>query len=103
MGFGFSEMFESLSDQLGGLYDTLRRERETRGLAGLLRPIDPFNRSDVLTPLVGIAGVIAMLMLSGVAVSALATAIAALMALYFLLTQVFGYEISVAMPEPTTS
>jgi len=34
------------------------------------------------------------LMLSGVAVGALATMLAALLALYFLLSRVFGYEIS---------
>jgi len=99
VGFDFTGIFESASEKLGGLYDTLRRQRRNRGLSDLLRPVDPFNRSEVLAPLVGMAGVVMMLILSGVAVGALAMTIAALMALYFLLTQVFGYDISVAMPE----
>jgi hypothetical protein len=101
MDFDFKSIFEAAGERLGGLYDTLRRQRRNRGLSELLRPVDPFNRSEVLAPLVGMAGVVLMLMLSGVAVGALATTIAALMALYFLLTQVFGYDISVTMPDDT--
>ena len=93
-----NDVFGNIGEQINGFYQAFNEERSEGGLSALLTPIDPFNRSDLLTPLVSIAGVVTMLLLSGVAVGAMAATLAALLALYFLLTQVFGYEISVAVP-----
>jgi hypothetical protein len=80
------------------LYDALRRETRDTGVRALIAPIEPFNRSRVLSPIIAAAGVVSFLALSGIAVGAIVTAIVALLAIYYLLTQVFGYEISLAMP-----
>lgn len=94
MAWSFSDLFDTLGDQVQGMFDAFTQERQEGGLAALVMPIDPFNRSSILAPIIGAAGVISALMLSGVAVGALATMLAALLALYFLLSRVFGYEIS---------
>ncbi len=98
MNWTVSGLAEDLRSQVFEFLQSVRRESHESGFSALLAPVDPFNRSDLLTPLVTIAGIIGMLVLSGVAVGALATTLVALLALYFLLTQVFGYELSLAMP-----
>jgi hypothetical protein len=52
----------------------------------------------LLAPVLAIASVLALALMSGVAVGALATAIVALLVLYLLLTEVFGVSIDVAVP-----
>lgn len=64
----------------------------------LVSPVDPYNRSTVLTPIVAAAGVVGVVMLSGVAIAASITAAAALLALYFLLSHVFGFDITMDLP-----
>ena len=101
MGWSFSDVLGSLGDQFQGLFDAVSEERGEGGLSELVRPVDPFNRSALLTPIVTAAGVVGIFMLAGVAVGAIATTLAALLALYYLLTQVFGYEVSFAAPTPS--
>jgi hypothetical protein len=81
----------------GGLYEGIRREARETGVGALVTPVDPFNRSRVLAPVIAAAGVVSVLLLSGVAIGAVVTAAAALLAVYYLLTQVFGYELTLAM------
>jgi hypothetical protein len=98
--------FRSACDQFSsyteGLWESLRRETRDSGMRALIAPIEPFNRSRVIAPVIAAAGVVGLLVFSGIALSAIATAAAALAAVYFLLTQVFGYEISLIVPAPSS-
>jgi hypothetical protein len=96
--FDFDGAWTSMNEQMRGLFDALDKEARDGGLASLVTPVDPFNRSSVLTPIVAAAGVVSVVMLSGVAVGAMVTTVAALMAVYYLLTAVFGYEVRFAPP-----
>jgi len=98
MAWGFGDVLGTITGQARDFFESVRDEKREGGLGALLLPVDPFNRSALLTPIVTAAGVIGMLMLSGVAIGSLATTVAALLCLYFLLTQVFGYEINLAVP-----
>jgi hypothetical protein len=98
MRWPFAEACEPPQRMFGNLYEGIRREAKETGVSALVTPVDPFNRSRVLAPVIAAAGVVSVLVLSGVAVGAMVTAAAALLAVYYLLTQVFGYELTVAMP-----
>lgn len=98
MGWNFNDVWSSFGEQMQGVFDAFGEETRDGGLASLVSPVDPFNRSAVLTPIVAAAGVVGVVMLSGLAVGAMVTTLAALMAVYYLLTAVFGYEISFAVP-----
>lgn len=74
--------------------DWLSRDGLT-SLVRLVRPIEPFNRPDFAAPLIGIAAVLAGLLLTGLAVSSLSTLLLALLALGFLLTRVFGVSLEI--------
>jgi hypothetical protein len=89
---------EDLRSEFAEFFEKVRQEGAQSGFRDLVSPVDPFNRVDILTPLITIAGVIGMLVLSGVAISAFATTLFALFVLYLLLTEVFGYELSFAIP-----
>ena len=64
----------------------------------VISPVDPYNRSAVLTPIVAAAGVVGVVMLSGIVIASAVTAAAALLALYFLLSRVFGFDITMDLP-----
>lgn len=51
-----------------------------------------------LTPLVAVGSVLSLAVLTGVAVGALATLLVLLLALYYLLTEVFGVAVEVTVP-----
>ena len=97
MKWSFAEACEPFQRMFGGLYEGIRREARETGVGALVTPVDPFNRSRVLAPVIAAAGVVSVLLLSGVAIGAVVTAAAALLAVYYLLTQVFGYELTLAM------
>ncbi|HEY8517792.1 MAG TPA: hypothetical protein VIS07_19965 [Candidatus Binatia bacterium] len=59
-------------------------------LVRLSYPVAPFNRPELLAPILGLAGVLLSLVLAGVAVSSLLSMVAALLALGLLLTRFFG-------------
>ena len=80
--------FEDLLDSAGG----------SDGLASLFTPVAPYNTNSLLTPLVAAAAAGAVVVLGGIAMGAFAAAMVAIMAVYFLLTSVFGYELTVAVP-----
>ncbi len=98
MDWFFADFLESLGEQAEQVFDSLTKDGPEAGLIALISPVDPFNRSALLTPLVTVAGVASVLLFSGVAVGAMVALLSALLALYFLLTEVFGYELSVAAP-----
>jgi hypothetical protein len=98
MRWPFAEACEPFQRVFGDLYEGIRREARDTGVGALVTPVDPFNRSRVLAPVIAAAGVVSVFLLSGVAIGAAVTAVAALLAVYYLLTQVFGYELVVAMP-----
>ncbi len=96
--WGFSGLYSRAEEQVRGLVDAFQRESRDAGMSALITPVDPFNRASFLTPLVAAVGVAGVLFLSSVAAGALIAAAVALLAVYFLLTEVFGYEIELAMP-----
>jgi hypothetical protein len=71
-----------------------------RALAQIGRPVEPFAVSDLLAPIVGVAGVLLGLLLAGVAVVALGALLASLLALGLLLTRVFGISVEIDPAAP---
>ncbi|GIW43820.1 MAG: hypothetical protein KatS3mg077_1102 [Candidatus Binatia bacterium] len=51
-----------------------------------------------VTPLVAVGSVLALALLTGIAVAALATLLVALMALYYLLSELFGLSVEMTAP-----
>ena len=84
---------EDVGTQLWGVMEALGFEARQQGFLSLFRPVAPFNRPGFLAPAVTIGSLLTFLMLSGVAVTALAALLTALLALYILLVQVFGVTI----------
>ena len=90
-----SSWIEDISTQLWGVGEAFYSEVRERGVLPMLRPVAPFNRPGFLAPAVTVGGLVAALLLSGIAVSALGSLMVALLALYLLLVQVFGISIEV--------
>jgi hypothetical protein len=84
---------DAIYEQLSGLSDRFREEVRAQGLFPLLRPVAPFNEPQFLAPIVTLAAVIGFMLLSGLAISAFATLLVALLALYLLLAEVFGFSV----------
>ncbi len=74
--------------------DLVSREAATE-IVRLTRPVDPFNYSDLLAPVIGLAGLLLGVILSGVALASLGTLLASMLALGFLLTEVYGVTLEV--------
>lgn len=95
--------FEALAEQVRAFWARLRSElpeslfsREgATELARLTRPVEPFNYSDLLAPVIGLAGLLLGVLLTGVALASLGTLLASMLALGFLLTEVFGVTLEV--------
>jgi hypothetical protein len=86
---------EDIGTQLWGVGEAFYSEVRERGVLPMLRPVAPFNRPGFLAPAVTVGGLLAALLLSGIAVSALGSFVVALLALYLLLVQVFGISVEV--------
>ena len=86
-------MFEYIYDQAKQLLENLRQETSERGLMPLLEPVAPFNRSPLLLPLVVAGSLVSLVFLSGIAIGAFAALFTALLALYLLLSEVFGVSL----------
>jgi len=67
-------------------------------VTALFEPVAPYNASELLTPLVSLAAGVSVLVLAGVSVAALAALLASLIALAFILAEVFGYDVSLVAP-----
>ena len=76
----------------GTLYDEVR----TQGLLPLLQPVPPFDRPSFLAPAVAFGGLLALVLLSGAAVSAFGGLLLSVLALYMLLVDVFGFSLEIA-------
>lgn len=79
------EVWDALAE-IGG-------EVREQGLLPLLRPVAPFNRPALLAPVVTAGALVSFLLLSGVAVSALGALLLAVLGMYLLLAQVFGFSL----------
>jgi hypothetical protein len=86
-------MLEYIYDQARQLLDNIRQETSERGLMPLLEPVAPFNQSPLLLPLVIAGSLISLIVLSGIAIGAFAALFTALLALYLLLSEVFGVSL----------
>lgn len=93
MDWSFRDLFDAAGEHLSGFYTAFSAEGQEQGIAAMLAPVAPYNNSSLLTPLVTVVSVISLLVLSGVALGAFAALLTSLLALYFLLTEVFGYEL----------
>jgi hypothetical protein len=86
-------MFEYIYAQATQLLENIRQETSERGLMPLLEPVAPFNQSPLLLPLVVAGSLISLIFLSGIAIGAFAALFTALLALYLLLSEVFGVSL----------
>jgi hypothetical protein len=84
---------EEIRSQLRGVADAFWGEVREHGFLPLLEPVPPFNRPGFLSPAVAVGGLLAMMLFSGMAITALGSFLVALLALYLLLVQVFGVSI----------
>lgn len=89
---GMSRLWERFRAQLPD--DLLSREAATE-LVRLTRPVEPFNYFDLAAPIIGLAGLVTGLLLVGVALASLGTLLASMLALGFLLTEVYGVSVEV--------
>ncbi len=85
-------LLEQIYGQVQGLVNEVGEQLGEQGLLPFLRPVAPFNEPAVLAPVVAIAAVIGMFIFSGVAISAFTTLMVALLALYLVLVEIFGYS-----------
>ena len=84
---------EDISEQLWGVAEAFGAEVKQHGFFAVLRPVAPFNQPNFLVPLVTVGALVTFLLLSGVAVASLGGLLAALLALYLILVQVFGVSL----------
>ena len=90
---GGQSWLEQVRAQLMGVVDTFWGEVKTTGLLPLLEPVPPFNRPGFMSPAVTVGGLIGILLLSGMAVTAFGSLLLTLLALYVLLVEVFGFSV----------
>ena len=95
MAWNFDDLYEGLGDPFRTMFDSLRSLDSGTALSTLLSPVDPYNSSALLTPVVAACAAAGVVVLTGVAVSGFAVAFLALLAVLFLLSEVFGYELSI--------
>src|SRR5262249_12260463 len=81
--------------QLGSVIDAFWGEVKENGLLPLLEPVAPFNRPQFLSPAVAIGGLLGIVLLSGLAVTAFGSLLLTLLALYIILVEVFGFTVEV--------
>jgi hypothetical protein len=87
--------FEDVRLQLRSVVDAFWGEVKEHGLLPLLEPVPPFNRPGFLSPAVAIGGLLSIMLLSGLAVTAFGSLLLTLLALYVLLVEVFGFSVEV--------
>jgi hypothetical protein len=87
--------FEDVRVQVRGVVDAFWGEVKEHGLLPLLEPVAPFNRPGFLSPAVAVGGLLSILLLSGMAITAFGSLLLTLLALYVLLVEVFGFSVEV--------
>ena len=85
-------LLDNIYGRVRGLVDQMGTQLGEQGFLPLFRPVAPFNEPAVLAPIVALSAMIGVAMFSGLALSAFATLIVALLALYLLLAEIFGYS-----------
>lgn len=90
-----SSWWEDLSRQVRSLVNAVVDETGVDGMFPLMRPVAPFNQPAFLAPVVTVTGLISMMLLSGVVVTAFGMMLVALLAMYLLLVRVFGLSIEI--------
>ena len=88
-----STWLDEVGAQLRGVVDAFWGEVKTHGMLPLLEPVAPFNRPSFLSPAVAVGGLLAIMLLSGMAVTAFGSLVLTLLALYVLLVEVFGVSV----------
>ena len=86
-------MVQYIYDQAKQLLEAIREETREQGLLPFLAPVEPFNSSPLLLPLVVLGALTSLVLLSGIALGAFAALLAALLGLYLLLSEVFGVSL----------
>ena len=88
-----STWLDEVGAQIRGVVDAFWGEVKTHGMLPLLEPVAPFNRPSFLSPAVAVGGLLAIMLLSGMAVTAFGSLVLTLLALYVLLVEVFGVSV----------
>ena len=83
---------DEMGRQVRGVVDALWGEVKQHGLLPMLEPVPPFN-GGLLKPAVAIGGLLSLVLLSGMAVTAFGTLVLTLLAVYVLLVEVFGVSV----------
>lgn len=86
---------DELGRHLGALAGAFWLDVRERGVAVYMQPVGPYGRG-LVAPLATVAGIFGVVFLAGVAVTAMGTAVLALVALWMLLSQVFGFSLELA-------
>ncbi len=84
---------EDVGTQLRSVVDAVWGEVRQHGILPLLEPVPPFNRPSFLSPAVAVGGLLAIMLLSGMAVTAFGSLVLVLLAMYLLLVEVFGVSV----------
>jgi hypothetical protein len=84
---------DEMGQQLRGVLDALWGEVKQHGLLPMLEPVPPFNRPGFLSPAIALGGVLGVMLLSGMALTAFGSLVVTLLALYLLLVEVFGVSV----------
>lgn len=92
MAYGDSWL-QGVRAQLGSVVDAFWGEVKQHGILQVLEPVPPFNRPGFLSPAVALGGLLSILLLSGLAVTAFGSLLVSLLALYILLVEVFGFSV----------
>jgi hypothetical protein len=85
-------LLETIYGQVRGLVSEFGQQLGEQGVLPLLRPVAPFNEPAVLAPVVALSALIGVMVFAGVALSAFATLMVALLVLYLVLAEIFGYS-----------
>jgi hypothetical protein len=81
---------EEVGRQLRGVADAFWGEVRRGELLPLLQPVPPFNQPGFVSPAVAVGGLIAVVLLSGMALAGLGALMLALLGLYLVLVELFG-------------
>jgi hypothetical protein len=82
-----------IRDQMTGAGSAFLAQVREHGVMPLLQPVAPWDRPSFLAPAVALGGLLGILLLSGMAVTALGSLMIALLGLYLLLVEVFGVRV----------
>lgn len=84
---------DDLTAQIRQAADALWGEVRERGVMPLLQPVGQYNTSGILAPAIAVGGLLAMVLLSGLALATAGGLVLSLIGIYLLLVEVFGVSI----------